>query len=732
MTLLLTTLLLFTGSPLAAETLTGLVIDTESSLPVSGAAVQTEDARLMTTTASDGTFILDVAARGPLILRISRIGYQAQDYRVDSASTATLRIDLVPQAIAMPEMFVSADPIGPSKIHRNPAFATVITRATFEGTPKTLPELLSQTTGVQVKTLGGLGAFSTISLRGSSAEQVEVYLDGILLNSAQGGGVDLSNLPLAQVEQIEVYRGSGAEGNGVGGAVHIRTRDTGRGVSSQAGASWGSFDTRSASASVQFDTGRSSFIGIADVRSSDNDFSFLDDNGTEYNAKDDEATARINNDTVQGSLLAKWRTQLTEGQSLTVSESLFWKHQGIPGISNNQSRDVRFDVFRSLTETIHEAKMRDGRLTTRNGFFVTHAGESYTDLNGEVGVGRQDNDYRTNTFGWRSRSRILMRDRHFVTLGTTASRESFLPTAHIQSFSDLFKGRRWILSSDAALDLALPGDRGILFGSADVRQLRSTFTGINPFAFSPTAPDRNSTRNLASLRSGIRFDISAPLSLKANIGRAHRAPSLFELFGDRGGVIGNSDLLPEKGFTWDAGFRFDADQTTLEGAYFNHSYMNLIQFVHTSQATSRPTNIGRARAWGVEVTAMRRLGEILELSGSYTYQRTEDRSEIPHFQGNQLPNRAPHVVFGSLNAGLGSVNIAYEYTFEDGSFLDQANRKSLDARHIHNIRLSCKLAAGATVGLDARNIGNTQIADVWGYPLPGRTLFITVQTDFDH
>ena len=122
----------------------------------------------------------------------------------------------------------------------------MITRESFEGRETTLPDVLAEATGVHVKRLGGLGAFSTISLRGSSADQVEVYLDGVsCLNAAFGGGVDLGNLPLAHVGQIEVYRGAGARwqrpgrGRTRAHAAHCRARWR-HGVRG----SWGAFDTR--------------------------------------------------------------------------------------------------------------------------------------------------------------------------------------------------------------------------------------------------------------------------------------------------------------------------------------------------------------------------------------------------------------------------------------------------------------------------------------------------------
>jgi outer membrane cobalamin receptor len=52
---------------------------------------------------------------------------------------------------------------------------------------QTVTEALAETVGVQVRRFGGLGAFSTISIRGSTSNQVRFYLDGVPLSRARNG-----------------------------------------------------------------------------------------------------------------------------------------------------------------------------------------------------------------------------------------------------------------------------------------------------------------------------------------------------------------------------------------------------------------------------------------------------------------------------------------------------------------------------------------------------------------
>ena len=717
------------NTPLWGAEIVGRVIDAESEIPIANARVRILNTDFVTQTDESGRFVFFDLMPGSYALVMTHVAYDEVRRTVRVVDTTEVFIALSPRTLPLDEFSVIADPIGASDIHRNPAYATVITRESFEGRETSLPDVLAEATGVHVKRLGGLGAFSTLSLRGSSADQVEVYLDGILLNTAFGGGVDLSNLPLAHVGQIEVYRGAGAGGNGLGGTVHVRTRQTqGRWFHGIRG-SWGAFDTRLLSGVFSGGFGQSEFLVVADYAHSDNDFGFLDDNGTEYNDSDDVWSRRQNNDHRSFNLLGKWRRAFGADRILSVHETVYWKYQGVPGISNNQSQNAHFDVFQTMTEVAYEDRVLLRGINTRQSLYVTHVKERFRDLDGEVGIGRQDNDYRTRTYGWQGRLQTVLFSRCDIAAAIGLHRETYLPTARLRSTSNLFDSQRWVFAARTGLDISLPGEIGIWSFGAEQRRIYSSFTGANPFNFSPLAPDSANARSLTSLRSGVRLDLTSFMMFKANAGRVFRVPSFFELFGDRGGVVGNVNLRPEYGLTWDAGLRYADGTTTLEGAFFDHRYEDLIQFVHTSQATSRPVNIGKARVYGIELTAQRRFGSRVDLSGNYTYQKATDKSNIPHLVGNILPNRPPHALFVRATMHLGRCTAFYDYAFEDGNFLDQANRRPLLSRHVHNAGVKVDTRLRFHIGLEVKNLTGAQIADTWGYPLPGRAVFVSVNAD---
>ncbi|MFM2055113.1 MAG: hypothetical protein RL456_3150 [Pseudomonadota bacterium] len=111
----------------------------------------------------------------------------------------------------------------------------------------TLAELLQTHAGVEIRSNGGPGQTSAVLIRGTNANHVLALVDGVRINSATAGTTALENLPLAQIERIEVLRGAASSlygADAIGGVVQIFTR---RGERSEARIGLGSDATRDVS-----------------------------------------------------------------------------------------------------------------------------------------------------------------------------------------------------------------------------------------------------------------------------------------------------------------------------------------------------------------------------------------------------------------------------------------------------------------------------------------------------
>lgn len=61
--------------------------------------------------------------------------------------------------------------------------------------------------GVIIKDYGGIGGLKTVSVRGLGANHTAVLYDGVQINDAENGQVDLGKLNLNNVQQITLYNG---------------------------------------------------------------------------------------------------------------------------------------------------------------------------------------------------------------------------------------------------------------------------------------------------------------------------------------------------------------------------------------------------------------------------------------------------------------------------------------------------------------------------------------------
>lgn len=122
--------------------------------------------------------------------------------------------------------------------------------------------------GVQIKDYGGLGGMKTVNVRSLGAQHVGIYIDGIRVNNAQNGTVDLGKFSLTTMETVELYNANkldecqSASEYASGATVYLRTRRPATdSLSTQVRLA--SFGTYMGKANVQF--ARRGWCGFVDV-----------------------------------------------------------------------------------------------------------------------------------------------------------------------------------------------------------------------------------------------------------------------------------------------------------------------------------------------------------------------------------------------------------------------------------------------------------------------------------
>lgn len=113
-------------------------------------------------------------------------------------------------------------------LHKVLASVEVISRADIEKSNATnMVELLGRVPGIDYRDSGSRGSNSSLYLRGTNSDHVLVLIDGVRSASATSGTTALQQIPLDQIERVEVVKGPRASlygADAIGGVIQVFTR----------------------------------------------------------------------------------------------------------------------------------------------------------------------------------------------------------------------------------------------------------------------------------------------------------------------------------------------------------------------------------------------------------------------------------------------------------------------------------------------------------------------------
>ncbi|HXG31688.1 MAG TPA: TonB-dependent receptor, partial [Thermodesulfobacteriota bacterium] len=430
------------------------------------------------------------------------------------------------------------------------AFSTAIELKDFGGEYNTASELLSFSPGIVVRDFGGFGQLKTLSIRGSSNDQVVILLDGVRINSPLGGGVDLSTIPLDYVERFEIIRGGAsalAGSDAIGGVVNIVTKKTDKPFTNLS-LTYGSFDTLSLNLSRAQRLGNLRYLLSFTHAQSDGDFKFKSVN--------DITLKRINNEFHSESLLGKIDYDLN-GWKIGFLNEFFYDDKGVPGLGEFQESESNQRDVRNLTSL---RVSKQGLLSSDLDFdmVIFNRFDQIDFKNPEPTLGIPI-DTLSKTFSFGVNPKITW----------------YAPFDQIVTFASEIRGD--VLRND---DFKNP-ERFTLssYLGDEIRLFRESIL-INPiirFDLFKTSAEEVSTDAELSPKLGIMVTPLRYVSLKGNVGRSFRAPSFGELFFPEEGFIGgNPDLKPESSFDFDLGLVFSHPRIGFEVSYFRNKINDLI------------------------------------------------------------------------------------------------------------------------------------------------------------
>ncbi len=214
---------------MAQYALNGKVIDTETGLPLAGAHIVIEKTYKTAVSSQDGSFLIQNLPSGNHILKVSYIGYETEMENVSLTGDQTLEIRMEPSAIMASEVVVTATRAAAG----TPATFSTVSRIEIDrvNLGQDMPFLLQTTPSVVTSSDAGTGiGYSSLRIRGTDLNRINVTINGIPLNDAESHGVWWVDLPdfASSVESIQIQRGVGTSSNGAaafGASINIRTDD---------------------------------------------------------------------------------------------------------------------------------------------------------------------------------------------------------------------------------------------------------------------------------------------------------------------------------------------------------------------------------------------------------------------------------------------------------------------------------------------------------------------------
>lgn len=243
---------------------------------------------------------------------------------------------------------------------------------------------------------------------------------------------------------------------------------------------------------------------------------------------------------------------------------------------------------------------------------------------------------------------------------------------------------------------------------------------------------RDAVRELNGPQLGTRLALPYGVEFRANWSRSQRAPDFLELFGNQGSVLGNAALQPERGESWDAGGAWTGAwrqlRVALEWSRHKALLEQLILFQRNSQSSVRALNAGQATLRGEE-TSLRVTWRELALSASRAWlSAIETGPGIYH--GRRLPQRSEQQGSARLDWSHGRWRASTDLQHLSDDFEDRINFRRVPARTLVGAALSAAVGS-ARLTLEGKNLGDRRVEDVGGFPLPGRSVFASIETHFN-
>ncbi len=628
-------------------------------------------------------------------------------------------------------------------VQKDKAYTTVSVKMVSPGKAASIPELLRGSAGIDIQQRAGAGdnQDNTVKLRGFDARRYTVLLNGRQINAAgvMGGQyVDWTTIPLNTVEKIQIIKGgkSAAHGNTLGGVINIITREK--------GVNGGEINILSGS-NGRYDylfnyggsAGKWNFNIIANKTGSD---AFLRNN--DYDAE--QYGLRLNYD-------------ITPNDNIAVGFNKTDTKRGF--IRANQPGTANYDPAFPISDG--ETLSPGGPMTTPNpgAFWEKH--NIYYDFayrhNTEKGFWRIDywkNDEKRREVNYNAAGTQIVLDRTVVSdksdnIGFSGQVKN---NGHTIGYGGEYKRLRYGYGTYAVQPAGsgglYPSQKMDLWGayvddSWKLDKRWSAYLGLRYDHLSASKDDASATNmqdydaGALSPKMSLSFKNNDTTTTFISVNRLWRAPSMAEYYwwsNQYNTAVASpgyhKQLKPEQGYSYEIGVeqKVSAKYNTKLTLY-RQNINDYINFQHVNPFWCY--NIDKVKVWGAEWENVYKLNDRNTLTFNYTNQHTAKvgTGNTNAGMAGELDFRPQHKASLAYYYDAKPWQLRYSINFtssQKGLYNNNQSYGQIGGYTTHNLAIVRELDKTRTVSLYVDNIFDKQYVEQIGYPLPGRSYYVSL------
>jgi vitamin B12 transporter len=586
----------------------------------------------------------------------------------------------------------------------------------------TIADAIKQFAGVQVKDYAGVGGLKTVSVRSLGASHTGMLYDGVAVNDAQGGQIDLGKFSIDNIEKIQLFNGNPndillpAKAYSYASLLTIKTSSSiinNKEQSVKIRLQQSSFGFFSPSIFAKKSINNNMQISVAaNYLTAKNQYPF-----TSYE-KPNTTEKRFNSDITSNRIELDIAYHKNDSNKINFKTYYYKSTRGLPGsiilYNNTSSQRLQDENFFTQASWYNKINNKHSILfnTKYNTYYNYYSDPVYA-----------------NNFGFLE-NKFLQKELYF-SAAYKYQLNNFIQLAYATDYAHNNLKRTDIFN----VSFADPS-RNTFYNNAAINIKKNKVectanllhTSIADKVINGTQA-QNLNKFTPALAANYKPYANKEFYIRAFYKNIFRAPTFNDLYYTN---IGNTNLKPENATQFNIGTTFTKNNFAIvkkliltADFYTNKITDKIIAIPRQNLFQWSMQNIGIAKIIGVDATAFVTLYDYkkIKISSSiaYTYQQAKDVTDKNTTAYNtQLPYTPMHT--GSINISVDYKNIFFNYNFLGTSLRykqgDAIAENALNPWSSHDIAIGFLAKEKYKIVLDANNVFNKQYEIVKFYPMP--------------